>query len=176
VSLSSRAVAALLFLAWSPAAHGQPVAPTTPPRPSLAAARVTGPIVVDGHLDEPDWQQAQAATEFTQRDPDEGKPASERTEARILLDEEAIYIGVRMFDSNPAGISRQLTRRDDGDLDTVDSFHVAFDGLRDRLTGAHFAVTAAGTQPCTTTRAATPRGTRCGVRPCRWTRRAGRPR
>ena len=102
--------------------------------------------MVDGHLDEPDWQRAQAATEFTQRDPDEGKPASERTEVRILLDEEAIYIGARMFDGTPTGISRQLTRRDDGDLDTVDSFHVAFDGLRDRLTGAHFAVTAAGTQ------------------------------
>ena len=144
--VSRRSFAALLVLACVPAAHGQPVEPAVPPRPSLAVGRVTAPIVIDGRLDEADWLRAEAATTFVQRDPDEGKPASERTEVRILLDEDAIYVGARMFDSNPAAIARHLTRRDDGDSDVADAFHVAFDGMRDRLTGAHFGVTAAGTQ------------------------------
>ena len=136
----------LLALALAPVANGQPAVHPPPPRPSLAVGSVTAPIVIDGRLDEADWQRAAVATDFLQKDPEEGKPATERTEVRILLDAEAIYVGARMYDSNPAGISRHLTRRDEADSDEADSFHVAFDGLLDRLTGAHFGVTAAGTQ------------------------------
>src|SRR5688572_28613104 len=70
--------------------------------PTIAAARRSGPVQVDGKLDEGAWQAATPYTNFIQMDPSEGQPASERTEARVLIDDDAIYIGVRMHDSNPA--------------------------------------------------------------------------
>jgi hypothetical protein len=140
------ALAACLLPAGASRAPAQPAPSPEVPRPTLAAARVTSPIVIDGRLDEADWQGAPVATDFLQRDPDEGQPATERTEVRILFDDEAIYVGARMFDCEPAAIARHLTRRDDDGDEAADSFHVAFDAHHDRLTGAHFGVTAAGTQ------------------------------
>ncbi len=118
--------------------------PAARPVPRVTAVRATGPVAVDGRLDEAEWQKASPATDFIQRDPDEGKPATERTEVRILYDDTAIYVGARMFDSEPSKIARRLTRRD-GDTDgIVDFFVIGVDPLHDHLTGAKFLVTAAG--------------------------------
>ncbi len=144
---SPHTLAALVLLSFCPPpAQGQPAVAPTRPRPTLAVGSVSAPLAIDGRLDEPDWRRAPVATDFIQRDPDEGKPATERTEVRILLDGDAIYVGARMFDREPGRIARHLTRRDDEGEGAADVFHVAFDGLHDGLTGAHFAVTAAGTQ------------------------------
>src|SRR5512141_2352192 len=62
------------------------------------AARLAGAIHVDGVPDEPAWSAAEPVTAFTQRDPEEGQPVSERTEVRILIGEDAIYIGARLYD------------------------------------------------------------------------------
>jgi len=56
----------------------------TVPVPTAIAALRNAPIVLDGKLDENAWQAATPITEFTQSDPDEGKPASQRTEVRFL--------------------------------------------------------------------------------------------
>src|SRR5512140_195983 len=53
--------------------------------PALQASRAGGHIHVDGRLDEPAWAAAPPATRFTQHDPLEGQPASERTEVRVLV-------------------------------------------------------------------------------------------
>ena len=37
---------------------------------------------------------------------------------RLLYDDDAIYVGARMFDSEPSKIARRLTRRD-GDTDGI---------------------------------------------------------
>src|SRR5689334_20974107 len=52
----------------------------------IRALRISDPIKIDGHLDEPAWSQAQAATDFRQQSPTEGAPASEKTEVRVLYD------------------------------------------------------------------------------------------
>ena len=83
---------------------------------------------IDGRVDEAAWSAATPVTEFIQFDPNEGQPASERTEARILVDDDAIYVGIRMFDREPQRIQRQLARRDEaieGDLVevSIDSYH-----------------------------------------------------
>ena len=115
-----------------------------PPSSGLRASRATGPIVIDGILTEADWSRAEVADHFTQRDPDEGKPATERTEIRILYDDEAIYVAARLFDGQPDRIVRRLSNRDDPpDADHISFF---FDPRHDRLTGAMFRVSAAGVQ------------------------------
>ena len=122
--------------------------PTPTPRvdrhgsaPAIAAARRAGPVQVDGRLDEAAWQAATPFTSFIQVDPSEGQPASERTEARVLIDDEAIYVGVRMHDSDPAGIQRQLARRDEsieGDIVEIilDSYHSHLGAFLFRLSAA----------------------------------------
>jgi len=110
----------------------------------MKATRATGRIVIDGQLDEHDWRRAELATHFVQRDPDEGKPATERTEIRILYDADAIYFGARMFDSQAATIARRLTRRDADASGVADILMIGLDPHHDHQTGAWFGVTAAG--------------------------------
>src|SRR5450830_985489 len=59
------------------------------------AVRTHDAIKLDGRLDEPAWSTAPVTDAFTQMDPDEGKPASQRTEVRVLYDDAALYVGVR---------------------------------------------------------------------------------
>ena len=84
------------------------------------------------------------ADHFRQRDPDEGKPATERTEVRVLYDADALYVAVRLFDSDPAGVSARLNARDGGT--DADHVTVLLDPRHDHRTGVRFTVTAAGVQ------------------------------
>jgi hypothetical protein len=108
------------------------------------AARIMTAPRIDGHLDDEAWVAAKPATTFVQRDPDEGQPATQRTELRVVYDVSALYIGVRLFDSEPDKIVRRLERRDAGD--DADWFTLYLDPHHDHLTGAQFRVNAAGTQ------------------------------
>jgi hypothetical protein len=110
--------------------------------PNVQASRVVEAPRVDGKLDDAAWRDAVAATTFTQRDPDEGKPATERTELRIVYDASALYVGVRLHDGEPGGIVRRLSRRDDPP--DSDYFTIFLDPHHDHLTGAIFSVSAAG--------------------------------
>jgi hypothetical protein len=110
--------------------------------PTAAAARRNGPISIDGKLDEAAWQAATPVTDFKQYDPQEGQPATEKTEARILVDDDAVYIGMRLFDSEPSKIQPQLARRDEsieGDL-----VEVTFDSFHDHLSAVIFRLSAGG--------------------------------
>ena len=112
------------------------------PRPVAQAARREGGISVDGKLDETAWSRATPITELIQSSPNEGKPASEKTELRILYDEGAIYVGARMFDSmGEKGVRAVLTRRDqllsDGSL-TSDKIALVFDPFHDKNTRVWF--------------------------------------
>src|SRR5829696_7906595 len=73
------------------------------------AVPATSPIVLDGKLNEEIWQSAPAVVDFLQRDPDEGRAPTHRTEARIAYDEAALYVAVRAFDSDPDKIVGILT-------------------------------------------------------------------
>ena len=138
-------LAAFLAVAWP--ARGQTPAPAgTPARvtPRLSAVRTAAKIAIDGRLDEADWARALPAKDFLQKDPDEGKPATEPTEVRFLYDDDALYVGARMFDSEPSKIAKRLTRRD-GDTDGIaDRIIIGLDAHHDKLTGSMFWVTAAG--------------------------------
>lgn len=107
--------------------------------PSAVAAKRVGPVTIDGRIDETAWQAATAITEFRQFDPNQGQPASERTEARILIDNDAVYVAMRLYDREPLKIQSQLARRDEsieGDLVevTLDSYHDHLNAFIFRLT------------------------------------------
>ena len=123
---------------WAISAHAQPVAT------DMTATSVAGvaAIVVDGELNDEGWQQAVPVTTFVQRDPLEGAAPSFKTEARVIYDSSAIYIGVRAFDTEPARIAGFLTRRDAGSAS--DWIQIYIDSYYDRRTAYQFGVNPLG--------------------------------
>ena len=133
----------LSALAAAPAAaQGTPPAPEPP---QVQAARVEGrPPAIDGRLTEAAWQRAVPLTEFRQRQPREGEPATERTEVWLLFDRDALYVGARMHHSPGTPVQAPVSRRDDAAQ--ADYLLVSLDPYRDRLTAYTLGVTAAGTR------------------------------
>jgi len=66
---------------------------------------------LDGLLTESFWDAAPALNTFIQQEPAEGDPASERTEVRVVYDDENLYMGALIFD-DPAGILAFQKARD----------------------------------------------------------------
>ena len=114
------------------------------PRSLAAHAFSTAAVDVDGRLDEAAWAGAEVATGFVQLRPSPGDAASERTEARVLYDDGAVYVGMRMLDSQPAGIQAPLGRRDANV--TGDWALVALGSYHDQRTAFVFALNPAGVQ------------------------------
>lgn len=108
---------------------------------TIKAYRLTVPVRVDAVLDETAGL-GEPATGFAQSRPDDGAPASERTEVWVGYDKDSLYIAARLHDRNPERIDRRLGRRDDG-FDS-DWFIVALDPYRDGRSGYSFAVNPAG--------------------------------
>jgi hypothetical protein len=100
--------------------------------------------VLDGKLDEAAWARAPVAAGFRQRDPDEGAPATEATELRVLFDDHALYVGARLHDDDPGRIVRQLSRRDA--VAEADTFTLYLDPHHDGRSGVVLQVSAAGVQ------------------------------
>ena len=99
-------------------------------------------IEVDGRLDEEAWERAIPITDFTQQEPVEGGTPSERTEIRVVYDEDALYIGAMLYD-DPEGIVAFQKRRD-GFLSADDRFMWILDTFGDGRTGYFFETTALG--------------------------------
>jgi len=112
--------------------------------PVFNASRVSIAMTIDGALDEPAWNQAQAASDFTQYEPDEGSSPTYPTEVKVLYDDRAIYIGAVMYDDQPDQMVRKFSRRDD--IAQVDRFWVSIDSRLNRKTAYTFAVSSAGVQ------------------------------
>jgi hypothetical protein len=112
----------------------------------LVAARLQGdskPPVIDGRVNEEVWVGVKPFTDFTQQDPNEGQPATERTEVRVLIDRQAIYIGIICFDSDPSKIIVSQSKRD-SDLNDTDSVQVLFDTFNDGQNAFIFGTNALG--------------------------------
>ena len=111
-------------------------------RPTVTAVRVVRAPSVDGRLDDPAWALVPPITRLLQTDPDEGRLVSESTEVRIVYDNDAVYVGARLFDSDPRRIIGRLARRDASTHS--DEFRVFLDSYYDRRTAFEFVVNAAG--------------------------------
>jgi len=88
------------------------------PRPSARAVKIDSEIILDGVLDEEAWGRAEPITGFIQSMPDAGAPATEETIVRVVYDDERVYIGALMLDSEPGGIMHD----DDVFAVTLDTF------------------------------------------------------
>ncbi|MDY7225123.1 carbohydrate binding family 9 domain-containing protein [Hyalangium rubrum] len=137
-----RQVLGLLWGGWL--LGGTVAAAQEPPAqaPQLRAVRRTSSVKLDGKLDEAAWQDAPVYSEFRQSFPNPDTAPGQRTEVRILHDDDSILFGIIAYDTEPALIDRRLGRRDvppNSDLVTV-----FIDPRREGRTGHAFSVTAAG--------------------------------
>ena len=117
----------------------QPVSADQGGRVTVRAIPLATPIRLDGQLDERVYLDFPPITGLTQQMPDEGAPASERTEAWIMFDSTNIYVSARVWDSAPPTdwVANEM-RRDTSQLRDNDSFWVAFDTYYDRRNGVTF--------------------------------------
>ena len=92
-------------------------------------AEAEGPVI-DGRVTDAVWQSVAPYSTFTQQDPVEGAPASEKTEVRIIVGNGRVYIGIIAFDSDPSKIIVSQSRRD-ASLSETDSVVMVFDTFND---------------------------------------------
>ena len=98
-------------------------------------------MTIDGRLEENVWQ-TEPAEGFTQTDPQDGAPATERTKVWVAYDDKALYVAAMCYDSEPNKIIARLGRRDD--KMNSDWFYFAVDPYNDKRSGYVFAVNPAG--------------------------------
>ena len=138
----------LIAVVSGPAAFAQNADPygdgASSATPLMTASRLNGSIVVDGRLDEPEWEQAEKTSGFLQFEPLEGAPASQPTEVRVLFGPGSLYVGAMLYDDQPERIQQTLGRRDE--YTQADWFAISIDSHLDRRTAYLFGVNAAGVQ------------------------------
>jgi hypothetical protein len=134
----------LIVLAGQPL-FAQPGPVPAQTRRAVAAVQIepTEAIELDGRLDEPAWSRAVPATDFIQQDPDNGKPATEQTEVRILFSKDSLYMGVTCFDSEPEKWLGYQRRRDEF-LQADDRFMWNIDTYNNQQSGYFFEMNPSG--------------------------------
>jgi len=108
----------------------------------LQALQVEKGPVVDGVLDDEVWKRASFTSDFLQKEPEQGKPASLHTEVAFVYDANALYVGARMSGATAEDIETVMTRRDESG--SAERLIISLDTYRDRRTAYSFAITAAG--------------------------------
>ncbi len=132
-------VALLIFGLFPPSSRAQTNGSY---RPEMRAMFVAEGPVLDGEvINDPVWQKWRPARDFVQNSPDEGQPATQRTELRVIYTSDTLYISVVLFDDDSDGIVTTDARRD-VELDDSDAVLLLLDTYQDRQNGFVF-----GTNP-----------------------------
>ena len=114
-------------------------------RPEVVAIRTELTIKVDGLLDEPVWATIKPITEFVQRLPLDGGEPTEKSEMRILYDDDHLYFGFTFFDSEPEKVRATILNRG-GWIHRDDKLEIALDTYLDRRNAYLFEMNPLGTQ------------------------------
>ena len=112
--------------------------------PRMSAHRTSEEIKVDGVLDEPVWQSVEPIRQLYQIQPDQGEPATEQSEVRILYDDKKLYFGFIFFDSEMDKIVANDMRRDSQGLRSNDYGFLLLDTYNDRRNAVFFRFTPVG--------------------------------
>jgi len=112
----------------------------------ISTTRVENPPKIDGQLDDPAWENVPEATDFIQYEPFNDRPASFPTKVKFIYDDNAIYIGAKLYDSNPDSILTELGIRDADESINADHFSIDINPYNDGVNGFTFKVSASGVQ------------------------------
>ena len=158
--MSRRVCLLLTLLATAPAvAASQTVEILGPPPPvapavfakdelgriTIRATRIEG-LDLDGRLDEQLYRTVPPIEHFIQQEPNEGREATERTQAWLFFDDERFYVSVRAYDSAPERLVANELRRDNFNIFQNDNITISIDSLYTRRSGVFFQMNALGAQ------------------------------
>ncbi len=111
------------------------------PKKTYNATFTSSPPVIDGAIEDDAWQAGEWQGDFRQYEPHNGVSPSQKTEFKLLYDDNNIYVAFKAYDTNPDSIVRRISRRDNGDGDFVG---IGIDSYNDLQTGFAFLANAAG--------------------------------
>ncbi|SFI08284.1 DUF5916 domain-containing protein [Halpernia frigidisoli] len=136
----------LIFYFFCSIVFGQKTAQDSIARKILNTVKTTSSPKIDGILDDEVWKNAPVANNFIQKDPENGKPEDPafRTEVKILYDDTGIYFGIKLYDPEPAKISKELTERDN--IGNDDYFNILINGYNDKQQSLEFFLMPTGVQ------------------------------
>ena len=129
--------------------YAQEIVPDQLRLKEIYATRIQTPPVLDGVLDDEAWENVLPESEFLQFKPYNLELPAEKTEVRIVYDNDYIYVAVNCLTSHPEKIVGRLGRRDSWSEvlgPKSDWAVVAFDSNNDDRTGYHFFVNPAGSR------------------------------
>ena len=113
-------------------------------RVTVRAVRIATPLDIDGRLDEAVYARVPAMSGFIQTDPDEGAPATEKTEIWLLFDDDNVYVVGRCWETEPERLMANEMRRDNPAIVRNDNLAWSFDTFHDRRNGVIFEVNPIG--------------------------------
>ncbi len=120
------------------------VARDTAGRATMRAIRLEEPLTLDGRLDERVYDTVAAVTDFIQQEPDEGAPATEKTELWVMFDRDTIYFAARCWNSEPDRIIANEMKRDAFGMFGNETLGIVLDTFYDRRNGVSFITNALG--------------------------------
>ena len=133
-----------ILLGWLVPAAALPALAASPPGAVVAAVPASGPIVLDGALDEPAWAEAGSIPGLTQQDPEPGQPTPfDATRISILADGVNLYVGIVCPDPEPERIAVHTLQRD-AEMEGDDTIALVLDTFGDGRTGYLFRINAGG--------------------------------
>jgi hypothetical protein len=133
--LNCALLAACLFS--TAASAQQPATLRDPGQKSVQLVRAAQPPVIDGVLDEAEWANAAVVDDLHQVNPMEYAEPSEHTVIYLLYDDDALYIGARLYDTNPDQITANMMRQG-GNITSDDSLFITVDPFNTRRGGYFF--------------------------------------
>ena len=111
---------------------------------TVRAVRLASPLTVDGRLDEAVYRDVPAISDFIQNDPQEGEPATEKTEVWVLFDSSTLYIVARCWESQPERMVVNEMRRDNTNIVQNEGIAFGLDTFHDRRNSVVFELNAIG--------------------------------
>ncbi len=112
----------------------------------MPAVRVADRPEIDGDLSDVVWEGAALIDAFVQQEPNEGAPATERTEVRVLYTGSSLFLAIHAFDSEPDQVIATEMRRDSNRIFDEDNFEIILDTFMDSRSAYMFVVTPLGAQ------------------------------
>jgi hypothetical protein len=126
----------LIFLSWG-------IVNAANETKTVRAVKTSSPVI-DGIFHDDEWNYGGLATSFTQYEPDNGKPSTEKTEVYFLYDQANLYVGAKCYDHEPGNVMAALSGRDK--FSASDYFEVMLDTYNDHHNAYSFGTTPEGTQ------------------------------
>jgi Domain of unknown function (DUF5916)/Carbohydrate family 9 binding domain-like len=142
-------MAALLLCVGLTAAAQTETRRTVPPQEpkaerTVTAARISGPVKIDGKFDDEVYQRLEPITGLIQQDPREGQPASEDTDFWVMFDDKNIYFAAKCYDTHPEREVATELRRDSNNIFSNDSVAIVIDTFHDSRNGFKFQTNSLG--------------------------------